>query len=263
MNYPQIPVDQIDQSHLQDTKLPPNFMKSIEEVGITDPLLLVERASDSDCYRILPDGGVKRLICALELNYATVPAWTFPDDQEANNLRIIHSMEHRSDNILVAYMIVKQWQESGLDNQAIAKKMAVPITRVNHILILNDLLPDLRDEIGLKIGQTASFQAAKLSPFHQAKLVDLMQQNGKVRSKAVGEVRQVRAALHINRLPDRLFEPIDLPTEPHHTFAPEQEFIATATLLDAIAALTVESPEAEPYYTRLLNDLNLYKDEPH
>jgi ParB family chromosome partitioning protein len=191
----------------------PKFLASVRAFGVLEPILLI-RQSKGKKYDIAAG---RRVAAAKEANRKTIPVRIFPHGWTKTAVLTLIENDARKPNPLSEWKAINSLLEDNHTEAQITEKTGVTPQRMKQLLTLNTLIDPLRAafEAGTIKSQVALL-CAKQKKATQLRLAEILNENGKLKSKDVAAVRRVvRTDAHKN-LPASLF---GTPTETWHDAA--------------------------------------------
>lgn len=184
----------------------PQFIKSVGRIPVFDPVILQLDKSIDPVFLSVKAGG-RRVKASRIHGREEIPAIIYPADTKNMLLISLHENEQRAQNLISAYLIVKDFLDNGSSIKEVAELMDKPISRVRDILKLDSLHPELLNALKEdKIKTSTATRIAKLEQPDQQLLVEKFKETGKVTSSDVGSVRSCSAAELGKVLPQSVFD---------------------------------------------------------
>lgn len=161
----------LDKIESVDCSAPDGLVKSIEQRGLLNPVLLMH---DGQQYRVI--AGRRRVAACRQLRWQSIPA-NVVDCEQGSSLKSMLMLDenlHRSANPIAEAEAMQQiMQDYGIDERELAKLLSININVIRQRLRLLSLHPQLRERCREgKISVNAAIHAVKLSEHTQAELAN-------------------------------------------------------------------------------------------
>jgi ParB/RepB/Spo0J family partition protein len=181
---------------------PPGLLRSIEMLGILQPVILIGSAP----YRIAD--GRRRVNAAAEVGLDGVPAITFPAGTSPTvaAAMALSTNVQRQQNLAGELASILELVRAGHDLAAISRELRIPMATVRQRMRLQGLLPELLRALSNgELPPSLAMRVVALPISRQRELVDVLEREGRIRSSDVDVLRTVEREAAVATLPDSLF----------------------------------------------------------
>lgn len=158
-----------------------DFIESVRTAGILQPVILIESAKG---YQIA--AGRRRIKAAREVGLISVPAYIFQEGYMSGDAIALIENKQRNKSEISDFIAIRNLANQKLSAEDIAKQLGVSVSEINkytQLLRLNSKLQEGFVEGKVKLSTARSM--SELGETDQAKLVELLEKNGKIKGKDV------------------------------------------------------------------------------
>lgn len=193
--YKDLPLEAFPTFRAKPTK---QMVETVRKLGILQPIII--RGNQLVA-------GRRRVEAARIVGLKTIPSRIFPDYFAHEAVLALVENEQRRDNPLSDIESVETLLAQGKSETEISQETGIPKQKLQKILKLKDLLPDLRTafEQG-QMKHSTALLAAKKPKTTQERLLNILKTEGRLKVKDIQAVSKVSKQATFQKLPDSLFE---------------------------------------------------------
>lgn len=188
------------------------LVESVKRFGILSPLLV--RRSRKNSKNLIVIDGRRRLGAVSQVGIEEIPVRIISGRETIlDPILVLQTNNQRSSNPVSELQAIEKLVDEGAEDRDLTQATGLTKQQVTARLRLRALHPALREawEAG-KMGLKGAEAAARLDPQKQEKLLEIFDENDKITTEDVYEVRKVGVSVAVDSLDDEIFAQIGMPT---------------------------------------------------